>query len=563
MPIRPLGTTFIAPGVFVEEVSFRSRAIEGVPMAVTGFVGPTRSGPVGGVAVALTSLAEFERLHGDGQPLVLGGQTLVQHLWHAARAYFAEGGRRLHVVRVYRRDPAPPKGSAADGIARLRQGGVTWAARHPGRAGNLRLRLTLRHGQRAADGGVLGEPWTMTRADLQVSGEDGRAIGQWTGLSVDPAAAPADGRRWLFEPAGTVPATDALPVVVQARRGLGVEPVLRALTAALGPVMDDPSRWVDGLVLDLALAGGHDGQWPAAAEIAGQVEAGTGRRHGLCALEAVEDLSLVAAPASAVPDASGRAPVDLGAVHELLLAHAGRMRHRMALLDAAPGPSLSELTVTRERLSARPQAHLGALFHPWVQVADPVSGQTLALPPSAFVAGLIGRVDEARGVWKTASGEPLLLATGLSANLGKPEQDVLNQAGVNLLRAVPQRGIQVWGARTLSTDPAHRYLPVERSLIWLQRSIERGLDWTVFEANDEPLWTRVRQAVQDFLMTAWRAGMLLGARPEEACFVRCDRTTMTQAEIDQGDVIVLIGLALLKPAEFMVVRVGARAAGSA
>ncbi|RZS58591.1 phage tail sheath family protein [Sphaerotilus mobilis] len=554
------GTSFLAPGVFIEEIANRTPAIVGVPSTVAGFVGPTHGGPthggpLGGVPVALTSLGEFERLHGDGRPLDFGGQVMPHHLWHAARAFFADGGRRLHIARVFRPDPAATAaGASPDGIARQVWGGVTWRAQHPGRSGNLGVRLTLRNGLRQPDGQVLPAAWAQTRADLLVTAADGQVLGHWTDLGVDPAAAPADGRRWLFEPAGARPAADALPVVIGWHGRPDAQALLRELAAPLGVDLADAAHWASGVVVDLALTGGHDGLRPGLAEFAGPA--------GIASLDAIEDLTLVAAPGCTAPvsgEPSAPMPADAPAVLDLLVAHAQRHRFRVALLDAAPAASTAEVQALRARFDAR----CAALYHPWVQVADPRTGQALRLPPSGFVAGLIARVDAASGVWKSPAGALPGSVTGLALTLSKAELERLNAAGVNTLRDLGIRGRQVWGARTLASDPQDRYLSVVRSIGWLQRSIEASIGWTVFETHGDALWSRVRGALEDFLLTVWRQGMLQGLQAEQAFFVRCDRSTMTQADLDAGRLVCLIGVAPIRPAEFMVFQVSARTAGTA
>ncbi|MGY0193683.1 phage tail sheath family protein [Leptothrix sp. BB-4] len=538
-PDPSLAATFIAPGVFIEEAPAGPPALTAVDVSTAGFVGPTRSGPLDGPPPLLTSLADFERVHGDGQPLVFAGQVVPNGMWLAARAFFAEGGRRLRVARVFRPDPAAAA-TSPDGIARWRLDGVLWSARNPGRAGNLRLQLTLRNGRRQGDGSIVPEPWSATRADLVASSPDGVVLGSWPGLSIDPATPPADGRRWLFE-APDPSAPDALPVIVQAQPGLDVETLLTWLGAWRVAARTDAARWADGITLTRALSGGHDGLPPGVADLGGP--------GGLARFDTVDDVALLAAPAVAESD--------LPAVHDLLLAQArprpGQPLERFALLDAGPATTLADVQALRRRHDAR----CGALCHPWVQVDGTPPA---ALPPSAVVAGLIARVDQDRSVWKAPSGEPLRSVTGLAQALSKADQEQLGGDGVNPLVEPPGRGRLLWGARTLSTDPTWRYIPVARGMARLQASLERGMGWTVFEPNDEALWARVRATITALLQAEWRAGAFQGQKPEQAFLVRCDRTTMTQADLDAGRLIVLIGVAPLKPAEFVMRRVVLQAA---
>ena len=232
------------------------------------------------------------------------------------------------------------------------------------------------------------------------------------------------------------------------------------------------------------------------------------------------------------------------------------MRHRVALLDGGDKLSISEIRSLRAGLDSQ---H-AALYHPWVTVMDPVSQGALNLPPSGFVAGLCARNDIQRGVHQAPANEVLRLAIGLESRLNQAEQAVLNLEGINGIRAIEGRGIRVWGARTISADPLWKYLSVRRLFDHLERSIEKGTQWVVFEPQGDALWAKVRRTIEDFLFNAWRNGALLGDKPEKAFFVRCDRTTMTQDDVDNGRLIGLIGVAPVRPAEFIIFRIGQRTA---
>ena len=199
-----------------------------------------------------------------------------------------------------------------------------------------------------------------------------------------------------------------------------------------------------------------------------------------------------------------------------------------------------------------------ALYAPWVVVAD-AAGGSRTVPPSPFVAGICARIDARRGVWKAPAGSDATLvgAIGLASPIDGQAGDALNLVGIDALRTLPGQGVVVWGARTLAAaggDPLYRYVCVRRLMLHIESSLDAGLQWTVFDANSERTWMLVRAAVDDFLDRLWRAGALPGATREQAAFVRCDRTTMTQADIDEGRLVVEIGVAPLRPAEFVVVR---------
>jgi len=197
-----------------------------------------------------------------------------------------------------------------------------------------------------------------------------------------------------------------------------------------------------------------------------------------------------------------------------------------------------------------------AIYYPWVTVPDPFVGGDLHLPPSGFVAGIWARNDITRAVFKAPANEVIVSATGLERRLTKGQQDVLNPEGVNCLRFFAGRGNLVWGARTISDDPEWKYVSVRRYFAYLEHSIERGTQWAVFESNGDALWANVRRTIEDFLLTEWKSGALLGTDPKEAFFVRCDRSTMTQNDLDNGRLVCLVGVAVVKPAEYVIFRIG-------
>lgn len=266
-------------------------------------------------------------------------------------------------------------------------------------------------------------------------------------------------------------------------------------------------------------------------------------------LEATEEISNVAAPGSTFGNQHGGEGT---AIANALLEHVERMRYRFAVLDSGAAQSIENVRAMRAGFaSAR-----AALYYPWVRVKDPMNGRQLSLPPSGFVAGIYARVDLARGSSKPPTNEVVKLAIGLDQKVTDAEQAALNRGSINFIRAFGPRDFRVWGGRTLSADPEWKYVNVRRLFIYLEASIDKGTQWAVFEPNGEPLWAKIRRAVEDFLTNEWRSGSLPGSRPEEAFFVKCARSTMTQADIDQGWIICVVGVAVVRPAEFVIFRIG-------
>lgn len=280
-------------------------------------------------------------------------------------------------------------------------------------------------------------------------------------------------------------------------------------------------------------------------------------RTGLAALDECGDASLIAAPGASADETLGRG------VMQALVRHVEQHRHRFAVLDAIRGWSIDAVRQLRRDFDSS----RAALYYPWVLVDDPLAGpwqrRRLVLPPSGFICGIYARVDATRGVHKAPANEIIRSARGLETRITARQQEIVNPEGINCLRSFRWRGPVVWGARTLSSDPEWKYINIWRYFLYLEQSIKRGTQWTVFEPNGEPLWNRVRQAVEMFLYNEFRIGALQGEKPEEAYFVRCDRTTMTQDDIDNGRLICEIGVAPLRPAEFVIFRIGQKTADGA
>ncbi len=271
------------------------------------------------------------------------------------------------------------------------------------------------------------------------------------------------------------------------------------------------------------------------------------------ALAARNDIGLVATPGSAAwPDGD--------AIRDALIDHVATPGlHRLAILDTPPGLDVDELVSWRATFDS---AHAAA-YAPWLVITDPAAPpdaagtvRELQVPPSGSLAGILARVERTKGSWRAPANEAIDGAIRAAREITASQQAVLNPVGINCLRRFAGRGLRVWGARTTTEDPDWRYVNVRRYVDQVVASITRGLDWVVFEPNDEPLWQRVRDAVERFLQDAWRSGALVGDRAERAFFVRCDRTTMTQDDLDSGRLVCTIGIAMIKPAEFVILRIG-------
>ncbi|GEM46009.1 phage tail sheath family protein [Deinococcus cellulosilyticus] len=688
---------YLAPGVFIEETSFRSKSIEGVSTTTTGFIGASRFGPIDLEPELITSLGEFERIYGTGEPLVFSTKTApkaaIHDLWQGVRAFFLEGGSRLYVSRTFRplnstgtytaptataqsevnKDArvgsfADPGNSAytfyEDGHARLWLSGAAAVplagiydetqyakpadvpkeqtikvqntlllrSRFPGSYGNFQVRFVLQGGANLIAGkkkaifpdpkdgdkpkeyefpnltGVsvgdlilldedrattqnfskvymvksVGSDVVLTALDgtdskthdldgskgyvarkltlnLEVLSPEGALVGAWSALSFNPADDSAITRVFkqrLDNPQSAI----RYPLVIQ--HGLEAVKASGLFTGVFSTSAQHLSeveknqgltladKLLKGILQTHAMTGGNDGAPPTPTEFEGKEDLALNTRTGLKQFEALEDISIVAAPGITRGYASNTQNAQ--SIQNLLIAHCQKMRYRIAVLDSGDGMGISDVRTMR---SVYDTSH-AALYYPWVRILDPISKKEILLPPSGFVAGIYARNDIERAVFKAPANEIVSGALGFEFNIHKAQQEVLNPEGINCLRFFEGRGNRVWGARTLSSDSEWKYVNIRRYFAYLERSIERGMQWAVFEPNGSQLWDNVRRTIEDFLLNEWQSGALLGEKPERAYFVRCDRSTMTQNDLDNGRLVCLVGVAPVKPAEFVIFRIG-------
>ncbi|HUE78379.1 MAG TPA: phage tail sheath subtilisin-like domain-containing protein [Sphingomicrobium sp.] len=611
---------YLAPGVFVEEVSYRAKSIEGVSTTTTGFVGPARFGPLNIEPEVITSLVEFERVYGGRSQLVFEGSPVDNYLWNAARAFFEEGGKRLYVSRIFN----PANG---DGIARPPESPpapIAVRARFPGEAGNGRVTITLQlspnrlattddgpalrgalHRDLVYIGGTsndgfylalrddLQRTWRFSRTGADLGGADFEMQADLAGagvsvrtvtatvtfesatgdlptfvateLPLDPehslAGSPDSLFAYFAEEPSSLSRARSIPLVLTAAdgsTGLGViNALIDAYELASPPVSPPDQGILDSLTSNEAtpiarrsivmiLENGDDGAIPQATDYEGEVD-DKDRRTGLRAFESLEDISIVAAPGSTRNDNP-----QSRAVIGLLISHAERMQYRIAVIDSMRDQSIAEVRALRALYDS---SH-AAFYYPWVRIVDPTTQQENHYPPSGFVAGIYARNDIERAVYKAPANEVVNLAVGFETLLNKAQQEVLNPEGINCFRYFEGRGMRLWGARTMSSDPEWKYVNLRRYFAYLERSIDKHTQWAVFEPNGERLWTNVRSTVSDFLLNEWQNGALLGDKPEKAYFVKCDRSTMSQNDLDNGRLVCLVGVAALRPAEFVIFRIG-------
>ncbi|OLR92402.1 phage tail sheath family protein [Actinokineospora bangkokensis] len=502
---------YLAPGVYVEEVSSGSRPIEGVGTAVAGFVGFAERGPVSEPTL-ITNWTHFTR--------VFGGFTEGAYLPHSVYGFFLNGGGAAYVLRL------PDTEAAGDGRRDLR-------ATVPAAADDKRAAFAVRALPSAGPGEL-----SVVVAEAGQPGEDAFRLDVLRDGKVEESFDNLTTKRG--------PANVA---TVLARQSKLVE-LEDTKSAALAPRKDTTT----------ALAGSA----PAPRSLSPAEYVGDPvERTGLGGFEAIDEITMVAVPdlmsayQRGLLDAEG-----VKAVQQALMAHCELMSDRVAILDPPPGLNSQQVRDWRTEFAGYDSKY-AALYWPWVQAMDPITGNRVSLPPSGHLAGVWARSDETRGVHKAPANEVIRGVVALQTVISRSEQELLNPLGVNCLRAFPGQGIRVWGARTLSSDPEWRYVNVRRLFNFIEESILNGTNWVVFEPNDEYLWESVQRVVGAFLQRVWRSGALVGRSAAEAYFVKCDAENNPPESRDAGNLIIEIGVAPVKPAEFVVFRISQLPQGAA
>lgn len=544
---------YLSPGVYVEEVDVGPRPIEAVGTATAAFVGFTEKAQI------------TERVDGDlithdliNRPqLILNWTQFTQHfgglvdgayLPHAVYGYFQNGGARCYIISVQ----TMPKAQAAllngEGKPQL-----IIQAKHAGLEGRrLRVQVDVpksptpsRQRSRAKKEDEEKEeppaPETPT-VPFTISVEREKATGGWQVKEILRDVTLTEAKHEDGSKTVRVAYKDKAPQWIEL-----LVPETRATLAKLWPCTQQQSLNIEA------------GQLPAPSPK--DFQGDLGERTGLAALEALEDVTIISAPDLMAPTPDNALDMDMvEAVQAALISHCEMMGDRVAVLDAPPEMDPFEVREWRAN-GAGFDSSYAALYYPWITVNDPVNNRPITVPPSGHLAGVWARTDNTRGVHKAPANEIVRGATGLAFNVTKKEQDVLNPIGVNCIRALPGMGIRVWGARTLSSNISWRYIPVRRLFNFVEKSIELSTQWVVFEPNTPKLWARVSRDINAFLGQLWSAGALYGASPSEAFFVKCDEELNPPESRDLGRLIIEIGLAPIKPAEFIIFRISQFAGG--
>jgi phage tail sheath protein FI len=524
---------YLYPGVYVEEVDTGNKPIEGVSTSIVGFLGVAERGPL--QATLITCFSDFTNAFGTYVRDIVQGGTIDRYLAYAVEGFFQNGGQLCFVMRV--------AANTQPALLSSQDGGMQVKAVGPGAWGNNIAVQT-------ASAGLQGNPNLFKLL-----------VAYWSGGLPNP----------LPDLTQTIPA-NAQPTVLESYDDLSIVPasstfyesqinqVSNLITVKQQP-QPNPSIPVIESVLNsppgssppeslspMSLQGGTDNPLELA-DFYGD-DSDPANKTGLLALADVDEISILCCPDEFY------FPNDTN-ISQALVSQCENLMYRFAILQSpvnAGKPENNNPSVP----SARGYA---AYYYPWLQVTNPITGVPLLIPPGGHVAGIYARSDNEVGVHKDPANEIIMGIDQLQLPINNQVQAILNPKGVNCLRYFKGQGNLVWGGRTTSPDPDWKYINVRRLFIFVEQSIQRGTQWVVFEPNDATLWARARRSVTDFLTGLWMDGMLQGATKDQAFFVRCDQTTMTQADLDNGRFIMLIGIAPVKPAEFVIFRIGQYSGG--
>ncbi|QWH88417.1 phage tail sheath family protein [Bacillus toyonensis] len=496
---------YLSPGVYTEEVEIGAKPIEGVSTSTVGFLGETERGPTRPRLV--TSFLEYQRVFGS----YFGVDKYVPY---AVQGFFDNGGQRCFISRIVKSDAQH---------AGFEHGALNIVAVGEGKWGNgIAFKITTP--------GTVGTGFKLS----VFYWEQGMPESIFD-PNEEPNKTPKPAISEVFDNLST----DNRSKDYYEKRINGISNLIK-ITAENQE--EEPSA------IDITpLEDGNDGDGNLTLSDYKRADTDKpGERRGLSAFTEIDEISIVYSP---------NAQVVQGLIDELIT-HCETLKDRFLIIDSPPNSNeIGNLDPRDPLKTGSRDTKYAAFYYPWIKVNNSKSGKLETIPPGGHIAGIYARTDTERGVHKAPANEVVRGAVDLEFQISKREQDILNPIGVNVIRFFRGRGIYIWGARTVSKDSLWKYINVRRLFNYLEESIEEGTQWVVFEPNDEKLWARVKLTLTEFLTRVWRDGALMGTKPEEAFFVKIDRTTMTQDDIDNGRLIALIGIAPVRPAEFVIFRI--------
>ncbi len=515
--------TYTAPGVYVEEVVSAQKSLSAAATAIAAFVGFTERAPADDPADPaglrprlVTSWTQFEQLYGSFSP----GCMLPLSVY----GFFQNGGSIAYIVRIPNTAPAG----------------------EPARA-------TLPAADRA-----LGNPLSIT--SVEPDAELTVVIEQVDSGGDEEGDEPAPFTLTVLQGGAQV---ESFPEVTITPGDRNVEKVVNAESTRV-KVKVDLQKGVDlSGIIDVLKPGSYPlvPVAPVPVPVSGRKFAGSeSSRTGINGLAIADDVTMVIVPDLVTAATKEDGTIDLGlwkSVQTALISHCELQGNRMAILDAPPRMTPQQVKEWRSDVAMYDSA-FAAFYYPWIKVENPIAGNgdsEIFVPPSGHIAGVWARTDDTRGVWKAPANDTIRGCLDVERSITKNEQSLLNPVGINCIRPFGTRGIRIWGARTMSSDSDWRYINVRRLFNMVETTILDGTQWTVFEPNDMGLWEGVTRTLTGFLTGLWRSGALFGASADQAFYVKCDAETNPPESIDEGRLVVEVGIAPVKPAEFVIFRI--------
>lgn len=575
---------YLSPGIYVEEFESGGKPMEGVGTSTAGFVGLAEKGPCAGLPQLVTNFADFKRTYGGYLSAAEFGD--YRFLAYSVEQFFINGGSRCFISRV-----VPADAKCAEGkIPCTGDAVIKFDAKNPGIWGdNIRVMIS-----------PASKVKTQILDIIEIGGKKQYKVKNSVGFNVGDIVMFDDKVETVYnkvvksqdniiefanEFSADVVDKNLLPTKTittceinievkyddiietyenvsfnelafnyiekkMAKSDIVIAQFLGNSDEIASPFDMVVAKDTDKVVETVVFAGGSNGSVAnlSAAEFIG-VDNGPGKRTGIQAFVDNDVVSIMAVPGVTDPN-----------VQLMLVAHCENLGSRFAVLDIPrEAKKVDEILAHRNIFDSS----YAALYHPWLAVFDPLDKKNIAIPPSGSIMGIYARTDNTRGVFKAPANEVVKACVGLDCQYNKGEQDILNPKGVNLIRAFAGQGIRVWGARTATSDPSWKYINVRRLFIFVEESIKANTNWVVFEPNDEALWVRVKRTIDVFLTGLWRTGALAGAAAPDAFFVDVGRSSMSQDDIDNGRLVCVIGIAPVKPAEFVIFRLTQKTAESA
>lgn len=525
---------YLAPGVFVEELA-GPRPIEAVGTSTAAFVGLAQRGPVN-EPILVTSFGDFQRKFGSYYAYDTANPNRKAYLAYSVKSFFDNGGSRCYIIRVTALNQTGDTSAVtSSGVAPLPANVSSISATSPGIWGdNIRYSI---------EGLLIANPERPDYFNFRVmydpddlvpdAGNDQAAIDKAKKITTVE----------LFENC-TFNQNDS-NFIENLVNGISSYVTIEAVNSAGAPTTSAS--------LTYGLQGGTEGVSAIAiGDFSG--ESTTGKRWGLKALDCINQVNIIA-----VPDIFSVTGVDAKAFYSTAIAYIDGPSRKDSILiidspDRLPISGSNTIINYRDGLNS----NNAVLYYPWVKVTDPDTGNSRQIPPSGAAAGIMARTDANRGVFKAPAGTidgALRGIIGVECQVTKGEQEMLNPLGINVLRNIPGAGDVIWGTRTLSVDPQWRYLPVRRLILYIEKSLEKASWYAVFEPNDFYLWSNIRRDFSAFLRQVWRDGGLFGAKEEEAFFVKVDSENNPSESRDLGRLVINVGVAPVKPAEFVILRI--------